>query len=465
MFRNTSKERMVTTISQAQIDHLIPQKGDSYIVGKIINKFSNRISIRGAVYRPGEYELKDSMSLLQLINEADGLREDVFISRGIIHRLKKDLSPEIIAFDIQELLNDPSKDIILKKEDQVNIYSKFDLREGYYVRIDGEVSNPGIFLYEEGMTAQDLVMMAGGFTESASKKRVEISRRVKDTAQSISNSKMALIYQQDINADLRDTTSAIASFSLSPFDEIAIHPAPGYFIQKNVVAEGEVAYTGKYTLETKSDRISDLVKRAGGLTPEAYIEGAVLVRAKHFTKTEQANNDAGINSLLKQNYVNGSTPELLQNELKNVTMKKSEAIGIDLKKIMANPHSEYDLFLNDGDSLRIPKQLQTVRVSGEVLYPTLERYSGKNKLKDYITGAGGFSDKASKRKVYVVYANGSVKGTKSFLFFRNYPSVKPGCDIYIPMRRERERVRTIEIVSIVATLAALLNIGYNIIRK
>jgi len=459
VFRNTSKDREVTTVAENKIENLIPRRGDNYIVGKILNRFTNRVSIKGAIYRPGEYELKEGMTVRNLIEEADGIREDAFGSRAIIHRLKDDLSPEIISFEPEKLLSGSIPDIPLKKEDRIILYSKFDLKEGYYVSMEGEVANPGIFLYEEGITVQDLILLAGGLKESASVQRIEISRRVKDADPKAPNRKTAVIFEQNIATDLRDS-AAFAKFVLSPFDEVVIRPAPGYSVQKNAVIEGEVIYTGKYTLQAKGDRISDLVKRAGGLTPEAYLEGAVLVRSRNFTKAEQANIEQGLNNLLKQSYEAGGSTAVVQADLARLAQKRSDNVGIDLLKILAHPGSEYDLLLNDGDTLRIPKQLQTVRVNGEVLYPTLVRFDRVMGFKDYVLAAGGFSERSSRKKSYVVYANGAVKGTKSFLFFRSYPRVTPGAEIYVPMKRERERLRVVEIVSLVVTLATLLVIAF-----
>ena len=463
VFKNTSTDRQVTTVTEAQLGNIVPRGGDTYIIGKILNRFTNRINIKGAVYRPGEYELKDGMTLLQLIKEADGLREDAFTSRATLHRLKADLSPEIISFDVEKLLSGELQDILLKREDRVIIFSKFDIKEGYYVSIEGEVSAPGIFLYEEGITVEDLVLLAGGLKEAASTKRIEISRRIKDGNRDSARTKTAIIYQKDIVLSLKDSSN-IPKLVLMPFDEVSIRPAPGYFVQKNVVIEGEVLYTGKYTLEAKSDRISDLVKRSGGLTPEAYIKGAVLVRTRNLTPSEKNNSEQGLANLLKQNFEAGVSPTLLQNQLDLAYRKSSENVGIDLEKILENPESRYDLFLNDGDTLRIPKQLQTVRVNGEVLYPALVRFNERFKFKDYIIEGGGFSDRSSRKKSYVVYANGSVKGTKSFLFFRSYPRLSPGAEIFVPVKRERERLRAIELVTLGATLVTMLAILYNVFQ-
>lgn len=463
VFKNTDKDREVTTVSQEELGRIIPGKGDTYIVGKILNRFANRISITGAVYRPGEYELKAGMTLKQLIGEADGLREDAFSGRATLHRLKSDLSPEIVSFDVEKLLDGRMEDIPLRREDRVDIYSKFDLKEGYYVDIQGEVSNPGTFLYEDGITVQDLILQSGGLKEGASVKRIEISRRIKDADPRSADIKTAIIYRQDIRPDLRDSAE-LARFVLQPFDQVYIYPAPGYFVQQNSVIEGEVLYPGKYTMQAKGDRISDLVVRAGGLAPNAYLQGAVLVRTRHFTRIEQNNSDVGLNNLLKENSESGS-PQVLQNQLVRSMQKRSETVGIDLQKIMASPHSEYDLLLDDGDSLRIPRQLQTVRVNGEVLYPTLVRYTKELSFKDYIISAGGFSDRSARRKSYVVNANGSVKGTRSFLFFRHYPELSPGAEIYVPLKRERQPIRTAEVVSLLVSLVTLLLISYNSFHK
>ena len=464
LFRNTPTDRQLITINAGDLESLYPQKGDSYIIGKILNRFANRISIKGAVYRPGEFELRNGMTLSKLIAEADGLREDAFMKRANIHRLKEDLSPQIITVELDKLLRGEIEDIILKKEDRVVIYSKFELKEGYYVTLGGEVANPGVVLYEEGMTVYDVILMGGGLKESASVKHVEISRRIKDSDPKSFNPKTAIIFEQDINSNL-SSDMEISKLILSPFDEVFVRPAPGYFVQKNVVVEGEIIYGGKYTLSAKNDRISDLVKRAGGLTPQAYLEGAVLVRSRQFSKTELENNQVGLNNLLKQNYQAGVPSVILQNEISGSNKKKSDNVGIDLKSILKSPYSLLDLFLNDGDTLRVPKQMQTVRVNGEVLYPALVAYDKSFGLRRYIIASGGFGERASHKKPYVIYANGSVKGTKTFLFFKNYPKIIPGTEIFVPAKKEKERLRPIELVSVFSAFASTLAILFTVLKR
>ena len=250
-----------------------------------------------------------------------------------------------------------------------------------------------------------------------------------------------------------------------PFDEVSIRPAPGYFPQRNVVVEGELRYTGKYSLQSKTERISDIVKRAGGLTPEAYLEGAVLVRSRNLSRTEQDNTRQGLNNLVKQNLQNGTSTVIVQNQYNETINRSSDKVGINLPLIMDAPGSEEDLLLNDGDTLRIPKQLQTVSVNGEVLYPTLVRYDDAYSFKDYIVGAGGFSERSLKRRAYVVNPNGTARGTRSFLFFRNYPSISPGAEIYVPIRKERDRLRTGEWITLGASTLTVLAILFNSLRR
>jgi protein involved in polysaccharide export with SLBB domain len=225
-----------------------------------------------------------------------------------------------------------------------------------------------------------------------------------------------------------------------------------------------VIYTGKYALETKTQRISDLINRSGGLTQDAYLSGAVLVRTRTLTRTEEINNVQGVQNLIKQNLQAGVPAAVLQNQVLATVNQRSQFVGIDLEQILDNPGSKYDLLLMEGDTLRIPKRLQTVRINGEVLFPAMIRYDKSLGFRDYINRAGGFSERSLRKNAYVVHANGSVRGTKSFLFFKNYPSVLPGDEIYIPVKRERERMRTGEWITIGATLISMMAIVITLLR-
>jgi protein involved in polysaccharide export with SLBB domain len=455
VYRNHSTQRSIGTIVKSTFSSYTPSGGDSYLIEPILNRFSNRVSLKGSVYRPGEYELSTDMTLGKLLREADGLREDAYLTRGTIHRLNNDFSPQIISFEPGKIMSGEEKDILLQKEDRIIIYSRFDLREAQFVRIDGEVMNPGTFLYEDGMRIQDLILMAGGLRESSMLQRVELSRRVRDSSVNLAeDTRMALIFQQDLSSLPKDSTVA-DTISLQPFDELVIRPSPVYFPQKNVFIEGEVLYRGKYTLESKGDRISDLVQRSGGLTPQAYVQGALLVRTRKFNRTEQANYEQGLRNLIKQNIGSGTATDLIKLDVAEALQRKSDFVGINLESILEYPGSKYDLLLEDGDTLRIPKLLQTVRVSGEVFYPTLVRFDRNNRFKSYVNAAGGFGDRALRRKSYVVHPNGSINATRSFLFVRNYPQIDPGSEIFVPTKKPRERLGTGAIVSIAATLVTM----------
>jgi protein involved in polysaccharide export with SLBB domain len=455
VYRNNATQRSISSIEPSAFATHQPAGGDSYVIEPILNRFSNRINLKGAVYRPGDYELKEGMTIRELLRQADGIREDAYLERGTIHRLKDDFSPQVIAFAPGKILSGQDADIPLQRDDRVMIYSRFDLREAQYVKIDGEVLNPGTFLYEDGIHIRDLILMAGGLRESSMLQRIEVSRRLRDSSAPLTEeTRTAVIFQQDLS--IRDKDSAVMdTLTLQPFDEVVIRPSPAYFPQKNVFVEGEVLYRGKYTLESKGDRISDLVQRAGGLTPQAYVQGAILVRKRSLNRTEQANFEQGLRNLVKQNIGSGTPTEWVQLEINDALQRKSDFVGINLESIIENPGSKYDLLLEDGDTLRVPKLLQTVRVSGEVFYPTLVRYDRNFKFKTYVNAAGGFGDRALRRKSYVVHPNGSINATRSFLFVRNYPSVNPGSEIFVPTKKPKERLGTGAIISIAATLVTM----------
>jgi protein involved in polysaccharide export with SLBB domain len=462
-YQSTGRERRIATIDSAAVKTIFPTSGDVYTIDRILNRFQNRITVRGAVFRPGEYEWKKGMTLKQLIDQADGIREDAYLTRGTIQRLKEDLSPELVSFNLQKINKDSAPDIVLYKEDRVTIYSRFDLKEGYFITIDGEVANPGVYPYAEKMTPEDLIILAGGLKESSFTKKVEISRRVKDADPFKPDSKTAVIFQKDINSDLREISDS-GVFYLQPFDELSIRVSPGYAEQQNIVVEGEVLYPGKYTLDKKNSRISELIGRSGGLTPDAYPKGSVLIRSVNRSKSEQSNYTKGYQNLIKQNILAGTPQVIVQSQIEGAVNLRSQLVGIELEKIMDDPGSKYDLLLQDGDTIRIPKLLQTVRVNGEVLFPTIIRYDGSSKFKDYVIAAGGYSDRSQKKKSFVVHSNGSAEGTKSFLFFKSYPRIKPGDEIYIPTKREKERLRAIEFITIGATLVSMLAILATLIK-
>lgn len=448
--RNTAKEKSVADVSSELFSMFTPQPGDAYTVEKVLDRFENRVQINGAVFRPGIFSLQDGMTLSQLIIKAEGPREDAFMTRGIIYRLKPDLTPELISFNLADVLSGKATDIPLKREDVITISSKFDLRDQYTLSIQGEVRNPGKYPFSENTRLADLIILAGGLKDRASLSRIEVARRLKNADSLSRSAETAQVFQFSLNKDLSDNSEA-ENFILEPFDEVSIRPAPGYQTQKNIRLEGEVLYPGLYTIIKKNDKISDVINRAGGLSALAYPQGAVLIRRKQMTATDKLLQKQKLEALEKQSTDSATTKKIVESELEDQT----SLLGINLPKILENPGSKYDLLLEDGDVIKVPTEQQTVEVKGEVLYPVLIRYDRNKGFKDYILGAGGYSTRALKGKSYIVYSNGSVGSTRTFLFFRSYPSVKPGAEIYVPVREEREKLSPGTVIGLTTALASL----------
>jgi protein involved in polysaccharide export with SLBB domain len=327
-----------------------------------------------------------------------------------------------------------SGDVILQREDSVSVTSVFNLRDKYKVTIKGQVRKPGDFNYADSMKVADLILKAGGFAEGASSKRIEVSRRVFDADPSQKDSRVAQVFSVNVDANLKFEN---INFTLRPFDIVSVYSLPGYETQKVVKVEGEVIFPGYYTIEKKNEKISDLIRRAGGLTQSADIEGGSLKRDNaavlgvNKTKLDTLNLSRERAERLKR--LQRSYKDTIGNDV-DTAQFRNNYVGIDLKKILARPGNGEDLILENGDVLRVPKEQQTVRVNGEVLYPSAVVYNNGKSFKGYVLNAGGFSPSALKRGAYIVYPNGTVKGTTKFLFFNNHPKVKPGSEIYVPKK-------------------------------
>lgn len=468
--KRTEKEQRIEDVMNSQFAHYEPQMGDVYTVDRILSRFENRVTIEGSVFRPGEYELSPGLTLSMLIKKAEGLKEDAFLNRGYITRLKDDMQTEQLAFSVSGIMAGITPDIELKREDIVTISSIFGLREAYTVDIDGEVRSPGRFSYAEGMTLKDLVMQAGGFRESATANRIEVSRRMTNADALSQSARIAEVFQVDADKGL---SSDDGDFVLMPFDKVVVRTATGYETQKTVRIEGEVLYPGLYTITRKDERISDIIKRAGGFTPYAYVEGASLRRGAAIdtnkaAKTSAEEADEAFKSqdeyrrlLTLRQLQNNATAIDQANLSRNVS---ADLVGINLDRIIRNPGQRGDLILQDGDVIRVPKELQTVKISGEVLAPSTAIYAPAKGFKQYISQAGGFSSRALRKSAYVLYANGSVKSTNRFLFFNNYPPIKPGTEIFVPQRPERARVSPQQWIGISTGIASLAAIILTMVR-
>ena len=498
--RFTNRDVKLIDLNADFFNSFHPTSGDVFIAEAIDEKhYENKVSILGEVFRPGDFSLDSCPSLLKLIKRAGGLRENSFLERGVIQRINSDLSADNLSFNLKDILNKKSPDIILKREDQVTIFSILDLKEKYTVTIHGEInlktlkkvsvlnneinnnsssSKLGIsedknnnesgandlsklqdeegnkiisseisnefkssetsdalvnrqvkltLPYSDHMTVEDLILKAGGLRESAATGYVEIVRRKKNIGldnPSLINSQIAEIIKFSISNQLQLDNTA-SKFELAPFDEVFIRTSPNYELQQFVTVQGQVIFPGVFGLERKDERLSDIVKRAGGLNNQAFPEGAKLIRKNHLTEAEKIRKIDQLNEI-SDNF----TGAIIQN--KETYNKETEKIGINLVSALKNPNGEEDLFLLEGDIIDIPKEPQTVKVTGEVLYPNSVKYLSTNTFKDFINGAGGYTTSSARKKSYVIYSNGSVRRVKSLGFFKIYPRIDKGAEIIVP---------------------------------
>ena len=439
LVRNNAQEREVRDISESDFSTFVLQNGDLIKADSILNRFSNRVSVKGAVLHPGNFELTAGMKLSDLLKRADGLREDAFMNRGLISRLKDDHTPENISFDVKEAIAGKN-DILLKKEDEVTIRTISDMREERKVNIMGEVMNPQSFEYRDNMTLGDLIFRAGGFREDADLAFVELTRRLTYEEAAKVGNKINDIHQFAVTRDLK-LNPTDAAFKLHPFDEVYVRRAPGFRDQGIVFVTGEVTYAGTYSIASKNERISDMIQRAGGLVPGAYIKGATLIRTHQLSpaETEKKKQMMKLDSLFKDT---------------NTDDKQKYAVGIEMDKILANPGSNIDLLLQPADEIFIPRLLQTVKVSGSVLNPLALTYEDHLSLRRYIDRAGGYGPKAKISRTYVIYPNGTSASTRGFIF-RSNPKVTPGSEIIVPQKPEKKGDDTVKWMSIAGLSSSL----------
>ncbi|MFB6457681.1 SLBB domain-containing protein [Chitinophaga sp. Hz27] len=454
-YRINNKEREVVNIPADNIASFKLKSGDQFFIDSVLTRFSNRVTITGAVFHPGNYALEPNMQIADLIKRADGVKEDATMTRGLVRRLQADYTPAYINFNVQDAMAGRST-VTLQKEDSVIIYSKLDLREDYEVRIEGEVNKPGFFQYGDSMHLEDLILLAGGLRDAASTQRIEVARRIRNGVYNPQDSAKAIVQYYDINADL---SASAKSFVLLPFDEITVRKSPVYSSQANVSIGGEVVYPGDYTINTKSERISDLIKRTGGLRPEAYAEGAVMLR-----KTFINEGDSLILANKLEVFINKLQDSADIARVRQAVNRHEQLLGINLDQIIKNPGSKYDLILEEGDIIRVPKKLQTVQLFGEIYFPKKVRFDKGYKFRDYIHGAGGFTSQALRRRSYIVYANGEVKNTKKVMFFNSYPKVKPGAEVYVPAKKGKRGLTSGEAVGLASGLASLALVIVTIIN-
>ena len=429
VIRNNGDRISIATVTAKDFDTFKLLDNDSITVDSIIPIFNNRVTVRGAVWRPRAYELSsETNSVKQLIEKAAGVKGDQFMGRAQITRLNKDFTKKIIAVDIKGILNGTSEDIILLPEDELYIPSIEDLREKYTINVLGAVNDPDeTFEYRNNMTVEDAIILAGGLQESASNVHVEVARRVKDSNATNDGDKVADLFDFVLNPNL-EIIKGQKAFELMPFDQVFVRFSPGYQKQRLVEVKGEALFRGSYALSKKNQRLSDIITQAGGVTKQAYLKGANLRR--------KLSDD----ELLRLKTTLRVAENLSSQDSTNLTELRETgySIGINLEKALAVPGGLDDVVLRDGDILEIPEFQSTVKVSGSVVYPNSVTYEKGMNVRDCLTQAGGYTESSRKYPV-VVYMNGKVGATKKvFFFFKKYPKIEPGCEILVPMKRYKD---------------------------
>lgn len=448
-YKATDTEKRIFDISKEQFSDYRPSRAEAFVVRKLVDRITNRVLINGAVYLPGEYELTGGMRLTELIRKAGGLREDAYRERGLIIRYNEDLTTELLQFRPAALLNGGQPDIALKRSDEVTISSLFDLKETYTVTVNGEVRKPGPVTYTPNITLKDIVLLSGGLTDAAAPQRIEIARRVKKDTFNLNDLQIAQVIEVSSPTDFNTIATEV---QLQPWDVITVRRNPGYKTQINVSVAGEVVYPGPYVIETRDERVSDLIRRAGGLTLQAFKKGAYITRVNNSTLLKEV----GLRKIEKIQREANDTSSVILEDVTAPTVK----IAVNLEEIMRNPHTSEDLVLQEGDVVNVTKEVFEVKVSGEVLFPTQIAYKKGEDLMYYIDKAGGFTDDARKKKTYVLYGNGNAAKTNKFLFVKNYPTIGPGAEILVPRitERKRQKMSTGEIVAITSGIASLVGV-------
>ena len=467
LIRKSGREYSVYTVDEFEMNGFLLKDGDSLYVDSVIPRFSNMAEIRGAVFHPGQYQMDGSIKTVrQLIKAADGLREDAFLKRAVMHRQKEDLTMEALSVDVEGIMDGTVADIPLRKNDILFIPSSLDMKGERTLTIDGEVNFPGIYQYADNTTIEDLVLQAGGFTEAASMAKVDVFRRIKNPDAVTDDEKLSETYSFSLRDGL--VMGDGQDFHLQPYDEVFVRKSPAYSEQRNVKVSGAVNFSGSYAMDNKDYRLSDLVKAAGGLSSLAYAKGARLQRL--LTEEEKKQRESAMKASQIQVY-----EESLRSE-KEFNMAQADSIlnlkldlgdtypvAINLEKAMKNPGSLDDVRLREGDELVVPQFSNTVKISGEVMYPISINYEKGKPLSYYIKRAGGYADRAHKSRVYTIYMNGSVEQ----LGRRSSKSIQPGCEIVVPTKPQRNKMTPQEMMTIgtsTASIATMIATLVNILK-
>lgn len=451
--RQNGEEYEINTVKEIDYSAYPMRNGDVVTAEAILNRFTNKLEVRGAVYRPGIYQLNGEINTVRaLVNEAKGLMGDAFTNRAVLQREREDLTTEIISVDVRSIMAGTSPDIPLQKNDILYIPSIHDLEDRGDVAIFGEVAKPDSYSYSDNMTLEDLIIRAGGLRESASTVRVDVSRRIKDPKSTHSTDSIGQMFTFALKDGF--VIDGEQGFTLQPYDQVFVRRSPGYQAQQNVQVTGEVIFGGTYAMTTTEERLSDLVKKAGGATPKAYLHGAKLIRVAN---DEEKKRMRDVIDLMNRQFGKAMMDSL------DIRVEDTFSVGIDLEKAMAQPGSEYDLVLREGDVLSVPKLNNTVKVNGAVMMPNTVGYLSDKNANYYLDQAGGYALNAKKSKKFVIYMNGQVARIKG----RSKDKIEPGCEIIVPSKKNK-RVNVGEILgyaSSFGSLATMFATISNLIKK
>ena len=443
--RQTGRENELHNIANADFSTYRLTNGDLVSVGTILDRYANRVELKGSVFRPGMYALSSDLNTVKdLVNAAEGLMEDAYTTRVILYREGPNLQLEVIPLDLGAIMAGRAEDIALRRNDMLVIPSIQEMEDRGTLTITGMVARPGTFPYADNTTIEDIIVMAGGLIRGASTARIDVSRRINDPSALKSGIETAELFSFDLQDGL--VVNGKKGFLLEPYDIVEVRRSPQYQTQRRVQVNGEVQFGGGYTLQVKNERLSDLVRRAGGVTKHAYLRGAHLTRK--MSEDEIAARNEALRLAATTQGGNGSD-SISMAKLMTATRY---TVGIELDKALANPVSSADLVLQEGDELFIPEMNNTVKISGDVMFPNTVVFQEGKKLKYYIEQAGGYGSQAKKSKAFIVYMNGTVARAKG-----NAP-IEPGCHIVIPSKH-KNNLKLAEILSISTTAASLGMMG------
>ena len=444
--RMSGERYSVHTVEEFDMSGFKVTDGDVIQVDSMLNRYENMVEVEGAVFRPGRYELGKQINTVRaLVEAAGGLTEDAFTGRAVLYRMKQDRTLETQSLDLGGIMSGALADIPLRNEDQLIIAKLSERSSERTVTITGEVFRPGTFPYSERETIEDLVLRAGGLTDAASFAKVDVSRRIRDPKALQSGQEISKNYSFSLKDGL--VVDGQPGFTLEPYDVVQVRRSPGFMEPRTVQVLGEVVFEGDFNLSKKNQRLSDLIKAAGGVTPEAYVKGARLER--HLNEDERAR----IATLVKTARQTASSRDSIS--LEKIETAEYYAVGINLEKALANPGGDYDIVVRDSDRIFVPEYNGTVKISGNVLFPNTVAYQAGKDWKYYVNQAGGFGQRSRKSHSFIIYQNGTVSQVGK-------GKVEPGCEIVVPQKGKRDMSALMQWVSIGTSMASLATMAATI---